>query len=89
MNKLKEKQTFFKMQHFPNQVEGETFSETVLIFDQTDNSFCDLGYYDFEKSEWVVFGDMSFKMICWCYTPNPSEFLKTKVFTSEKHRGYC
>lgn len=86
---LKENQPFCKMQHFPDKVKNEEFSKTVLIFDENDNEFADLGFYDFEKSEWVVLGDMSFKMICWCYLPNPSEFLKTKNYKSDTHRGYC
>lgn len=86
---MSENQIFFKMQHFPAKVKNEEFSKTVLIFDEDDNEFADLGYYDFEKSEWVVLGDMSFKMICWCYLPNPSEFLKTKNYKSDTHRGYC
>ncbi len=80
---------FSSMQEFPEQVKGEHFSKTVLIFDENDNEFFDLGYYDFEEKIWVVFGDMSFKMICWMYPPMPTEFLKTKNFTSEKHKGYC
>lgn len=85
----KEVQPFFKMQHFPEQEKGETFSKTVLVFDESENTFCDLGYYDFEKSEWVVLGDMSMKLICWCYLPDPTEFLKTKNYKIETHRGYC
>lgn len=79
---------FYQMQHFPQPVKGENFSKTVLIFDEQDNTFCDLGYYDFEKSEWHILGDMSFNMVCWCYIPNPAAFLKTKDFSSMKHYGY-
>lgn len=82
-------QPFFKMQHFPPQQKDELFSETVLVFDESDNTFCDLGYYDFEKSEWVVLGDMSMNLICWCHLPDPTEFIKTKNFKSVTHRGYC
>lgn len=83
------KTKFFKMQHFPDKEKGEEFSKTVLVFDEGDPNFCDLGYYDFEKSEWHILGDMSMKLICWCYIPDPTEFIKTKNFKSVTHHGYC
>ena len=79
---------FFKMQDFPTQVEGETFSKTVLVYDEGENDFCELGYYDFVKEEWNVFGDMSMRLICWCYPPNPSEFINSQKLKHEIHNGY-
>lgn len=79
---------FFTMQQFPTQEPGETFSKTVLIYNKEDNSFCDLGYYDFETSEWAILGDMSMKLICWCYIPDASTFINGKELKEELHRGY-
>ncbi len=80
---------FHSMQEFPEQVDGEKFSKTVLVFDESEETFCDLGYYDYESKEWVLFGDMSIRLICWCYTPDPTNFLIGKNFKWEKHKGYC
>ncbi|WP_181397967.1 hypothetical protein [Chryseobacterium sp. AG844] len=35
-------------------VDGESFSITVLVFHKNLENF-DLGYYDFEVCQWVVF----------------------------------
>lgn len=80
---------FFTMQQFPTQEPVETFSKTVLIYNKEDHSFCDLGYYDFETSEWAILGDMSMKLICWCYIPDASTFINGKELKEELHRGYC
>lgn len=80
---------FFTMQQFPTQEPGETFSKTVLIYNKEDHSFCDLGYYDFETNEWAILGDMSMKLICWCYIPDASTFINGKELKEELHRGYC
>jgi hypothetical protein len=79
---------FFKMQSFPHPVEGETFSETVLVFDEKDNAFAELGFYDFESKEWAILRDMSMRLVCWCYLPHPKEFLSKQSFISVIHRGY-
>ena len=80
---------FYHMGHFPDKEPGEDFSKTVIIFSEdTEDGYFDIGYYDFENSDWVIFGDMSFRMICWCYAPNPVEFLKGKNLKSAEHRGY-
>lgn len=80
---------FFQMNEFPEKEDNETFSKTVLVFEEGDNSFCDFGYYDYKANEWNVLGGMSMKLICWCYPPNPAEFLKDKSYTHATHYGYC
>jgi hypothetical protein len=80
---------FFNMQHFPAQELNETFSKTVMIYNEEDNTFAQLGYYDFEESQWIIFGNMAMKMICWCYIPDCSVFVDSNELKSEKHKGYC
>jgi len=81
-------QPFYKMQEYPRLVKGEDFSETVIVFNEDDYSYCELGYYDFKDKEWNIFSEMSIKLICWCYPPNPKEFLNGKNFSAETHIGY-
>ena len=80
---------FYSMQDFPEKEPDEKFSKTVIVFSADENTFCDLGFYDFETNEWAILGDISMKLICWCYIPNPAAFLKGKDLKWEKHRGYC
>lgn len=79
---------FRSMQELPEKETGEQHSKTVLVFDKEDTSFFDLGFYDFETNQWNVFGDMSMKLICWCYAPNPDIFIKNNNLTHELHSGY-
>jgi hypothetical protein len=79
---------FYSMQDLPKTQPNEKHSMTVLVFDEDDNNFVDLGFYDFDKQEWVVFGDDSINMICWCYAPSPKEFISNNNLKSEIHRGY-
>jgi len=79
---------FYSMQDLPKAHPNENHSLTVLIFDEEDHNYVELGFYDFEKKEWFVFGEISIKMICWCYAPNPKEFISNNNLKSEKHNGY-
>lgn len=61
---------FYPMTEFPPQVEGEQFSETVVVYDEDLEDF-DLGYYNFDYKKWSVFGDFSMKLICWAFVSPP------------------
>ena len=67
------------MTDFPEQVKGEHFSKTVLVYDK-DLEFFDLGFYDFEMNKWIILGDMQMKLVCWNYVsiPNKNEIKKYK-----------
>lgn len=62
---------FYPMSTIPMPDESDqTFSKTVLIYgDKSD--FVELGYYDFEVSQWSHFGSNIFLLKCWCYLPDP------------------
>ena len=66
----------------------ESFSVPVLVFDEKEPTFCEIGHYNFDTNSWSHFGENSMKLICWCYLPNPTEFLKGKNFKSVQHDGY-
>lgn len=81
------------MQEFPKvstDLKGneESFSVPVLVFDESEPTFCEIGHYNFDTKSWSHFGENSMKLICWCYLPNPTEFLKCKNFKSVIHDGY-
>ena len=67
------------MNEYPEQVLGEHFSKTVLVYDE-DLEFFDLGFYDFELEKWIVLGKYQMKLVCWNYvsTPNKNEIKKYK-----------
>lgn len=83
------KKEFFRMHIKPNHEDIDLhFSKTVIIYDEK-GEYSDLGYYDFELCQWIIFGDMSFKMSCWRYVPDASEFIKQNELKLEYHKGYC
>lgn len=61
---------YFSMNEFPDQVKGEHFSETVLIYDLEEKDV-DLGFYNYESKKWMPLGGMQMKLNCWCYPPKP------------------
>jgi len=85
---------FYNMQTFPKvatDLKGnkENFSVPVLVFDEENPDYFEIGHYNFDSKEWNHLGDVSIKLICWCYPPNPTEFLKEfNNWKSEKHIGY-
>jgi len=82
---------FFPMNELPEKsVDDPSFSETVIVYDKTSNDhiFENLGYYDFEGSEWTHFGDESMNLICWCYVPDPKKFISSNDLEIALHRGY-
>ena len=67
--------TLFKpMTEFPPQVEGEDFSETVLVYD-TDLEDFDLGFYNFDTKKWDVMGGFQMDLICWSEIPLPHKLV--------------
>jgi hypothetical protein len=60
------------MHIFPDQVEGEQFSQTVLLYDKDLDNF-DLGYYDFEFQKWQTMEGFEMDLICWSYVLFPSK----------------
>lgn len=84
---------FYKMQTHPKQATDflgnlEDFSVPVLVFDKSDLNFCEIGHYNFDTKEWSHFGENSMKLICWCYLPNPSEFVENNNLEYVLHEGY-
>lgn len=61
----------YPVNQFPDQVEGEQFSQTVLLYDKDLDNF-DLGYYDFELQKWQALGGFQMDVICWSYVSIPS-----------------
>ena len=58
------------MNEFPEQVEGEHFSRTVLVYDMDLEDF-DLGFYNYDTQKWDVMGGFQMELICWSYIPKP------------------
>lgn len=85
--------SFHKMQDFPKQATDlkgnlESFSIPVLVFDKDEPNFCEIGHYNFDTKTWSHFGENSMKLICWCYLPNPSIFLKNNNLEYVLHEWY-
>ncbi|MDP3443094.1 MAG: hypothetical protein Q8T08_09580 [Ignavibacteria bacterium] len=81
----KNAQEYFKMQQIPKRakrfnVDDEEFSVSVLVFNAEDPTHAEIGFYDFDTSKWSHLGDTEIEMICWCYMPDPTDFLKDKDF---------
>jgi len=67
----------------------EDFSLPVLLFDKEEPTFCNIGHYNFDTETWSHFGEESMKLICWCYIPNPTDYIKKMRFlTHVLHDGY-
>ena len=65
----------FPMSVFPPQNGEEPFSILVLVYDENDSRYFDLGYYDFEEKRWRLLNEESMNLKCWCHAPDPSEYL--------------
>ena len=84
---------FYNMQTLPKRSydlvgNPEDFSVTVLVFSEDEPTHAELGFYNFDTEAWSHFGDFSMMLICWCYLPDPTEFLKDKDFVAIEHEGY-
>ena len=64
---------FNPMTQLPQQVEGEDFSRTVLVYDK-DLEDVDLGFYNFDTEKWDVLGGFQMDLICWSEIPKPNQF---------------
>lgn len=81
-------EVFFPMSHRPPvSKDDDTFSETVIVFDEDLDDF-DMGYFSFEDDQWHIFGGFSMKLKCWkpVSKPNPEQVQQFKI---ELHSGYC
>lgn len=77
----------------PPSIDSDTrYSQTVLVYEIEPTTKevvdSDLGSYDFETKEWIVLGDFSMNLYCWCLIPNPTEFLQDKEWNFVTHKGY-
>ncbi|MEO0528685.1 MAG: hypothetical protein AAFZ89_15745 [Bacteroidota bacterium] len=82
---------FFSMDRLPEKSANDpSVSRIVIVYDKTHNKdlLHNLGYYDFEISEWNHFGKESMQLICWCYVPNPSKFISLNDFEIALPRVY-
>lgn len=77
---------FYPMNQPPEISEGDSFSKTVIVYDE-DLEYSDLGFFDFESSQWHIFGEFSMNLKCWCYIPNV-DTEKVKSFKTSTHHGY-
>lgn len=68
------------MSIFPKQVEGEHFSNTVMVYDKDLKDF-DLGFYNFDTKKWDVMGGFQMDLICWSEIPKPTIFAVCKFKT--------
>lgn len=85
---MEDKVKFYPMSELPPAEDSDTsFSRTVLVYGR-NRSFVELGYYDFEKEQWVHFGEGSFLLKCWCFIPNPGKLLNDKKWEEVKHKDY-
>ena len=64
-----------------------SFSCTVIIYG-TEAQQMELGYYDFEEGQWAHFGKNGFLLKCWCYIPNPRNFLNKVSWEAVPSKGY-
>lgn len=83
---------FKTMQEVPNQATDlkgnlEEFSETVLIYDDRLDLWT-LGWYNYDTKDWNHHMEESMEFVCWCYPPNPAEFISKNVLESVKCSGY-
>jgi hypothetical protein len=84
---------FHKMQEFPKRANGsrgieEDFSIAVLVYDEDQPTFCEIGHYNFDVQKWSHFGDSSMKLICWCEIPDALEFINQNNLQSVEHTGF-
>lgn len=87
------KTEFFPMQKLPEVSKDflgniEPFTESVLVFDEKDPSFCEIGWYNFDVGMWQHDGDFSMKLICWCNIPDATQFTKYNSLIPVLHQGY-
>lgn len=66
---------FYPMTIYPPKDGKEPFSALVLVYDESDSRYFDLGYYDFEEKRWRLLNEESMNLKCWCHVPDPSEYL--------------
>lgn len=80
---------FFPMTEIPPRSEDK-FSVIVTVYEDTGDYgvYHDLGWYDFESSEWVISGNDSMNLVCWTLIPDAQEFIKNNDLPITKHRGY-
>lgn len=64
---------FNPMTKYPQKIEGEHHSRTVLVYDKDLEDF-DLGFYDYETEKWNVFGGFQMDLLCWCEVPKPKKY---------------
>lgn len=85
----KEQNVFHSMSELPERDQADhSFSKTVLVYNKHLN-ITELGYFDFEDECWCHFGMDSFLLKCWCYLPDPTEWIREHPeWPVVKHRGY-
>jgi len=84
---------FYKMQDLPKvatDLKGnkEPFSVPVLVFDKDTPTFCNIGHYNFDTETWNHFGEDSMLLICWCYIPDPTDFVRDTDLEFVLHDGF-
>lgn len=90
---MENKTKFYPMQKLPEVSKDllgniEPFSETVLVFEEKDPTYCEPGWYNFDTGKWQHHGDFSMKLICWCNLPDATEFVNNNKLTHVLHEGY-
>ena len=79
---------FYPMTEIPAPDESDpSFSKTVMIYSDA-LSHVEFGYFDFEEQQWSHFSKTQFLIKCWCYIPNPKDFIKDKHWQPIATKGY-
>lgn len=90
-HKKENKIPFHPMWKKPNpSKDDERISEIVLVYEIDPVTEIlvdkDLGYFNFEVSEWYVLGGFEMNLICWSEIPNPENFIKGKEWKVVNHK---
>jgi len=71
---------FYSMEEIPPRDGEEDFSIWVIVYDESDSSYYNIGFYDYEDQVWTAFTDEPMLLKCWCFAPDPSPFWDKKKF---------
>ena len=73
---------FYPMTTLPPRDGNEDLSIWVIVYDENDSGYYNLGYYDYEAQEWNAVTEEPMHLKCWCFAPDPSPYWNGKEFKS-------
>lgn len=71
---------FYTMEEIPPRDGEEDISIWVIVYDERDKFYYNIGFYDFEDKAWNVISDEPMLLKCWCFAPDPSTIWNKKKF---------